>query len=405
MTPFESRLRRWLRTVAILLAAVSCAGLEGADQLQPRPPVERPGIEAARDLDVAAIRELHEGHLDRAIELLSEAAARDPDNGEILADLTLAYLRHGDREFAEFYLNLAVRSSNRIAPSPDALTALGDAYSADNRLDDAIIAWEAAWRFGSRDRALRGKLNRAREELAISRGQRFFGGDHFSIFYDPSLSEPFIATVAVELERHRLAQAAFFDVGPIENQVVILYASRRVFSALDAPDWAAGFFDGKIRVPVASERGLDEALDGLLAHELAHAYISAAAAGRIPPWLEEGVAQYLEGRRSTATEARVAAGSGELPRLQSLDRDFRQRSDRAAALRAYRLSLSAVEFFVARSGEGAISCLIRDLSAGVDSRTAFESSFGADLERLEAEWRARVMSAGGSGKGTSPPVK
>jgi tetratricopeptide (TPR) repeat protein len=350
----------------------------------------RTGRDIARDLDLAARRELGEGRIDRAIELLSEAVAHDPDNGEILADLTLAYLRHGDREFAEFYLNLAIRSGNRVAPSPEALAVLGDAYSSKNRLDDAITAWEAAWRFGSRDRVLRVKVNRARTELALSHGQRFLGGDHFEIFYDVSLSESFIAAVDADLDRHRLAQAAFFGVAPVENQLVILYASRRVFNALEAPDWAAGFFDGKIRVPVASERGLDEALDGLLAHELAHAYFSTVAPGRVPSWLQEGVAQYLEGRRSVLAEARIAAERGTMPALADLDRDFRQRSDRASALRAYRLSLSAVEFLIARSGEGAISCLIRDLAAGESSRAAFESAFGGDAEALEREWQAAI---------------
>ena len=61
------------------------------------------------------------------------------------------------------------------------------------------------------------------------------------------------------------------------------------------PDWAAGINDGTIRVPVLGLEEPSSSLDQLIRHELAHSFLSSKTQGNCPTWLQEGVAQWLEG--------------------------------------------------------------------------------------------------------------
>src|SRR5438094_2112162 len=63
-----------------------------------------------------------------------------------------------------------------------------------------------------------------------------------------------------------------------------------------APDWAQGLFDGKIRLPVEGAMRDGTALDRVLRHEYTHALVHDRTRGRAPTWLSEGLAIACEGR-------------------------------------------------------------------------------------------------------------
>ncbi|HSE63428.1 MAG TPA: tetratricopeptide repeat protein, partial [Thermoanaerobaculia bacterium] len=67
---------------------------------------------------------LEKGDTGRAVELLEEAYGYDPENGLVLALLTLAYVRRSDFPFARFYLDLAEQRAPR-APA-EAYEILGE---------------------------------------------------------------------------------------------------------------------------------------------------------------------------------------------------------------------------------------------------------------------------------------
>jgi len=94
----------------------------------------------------------------------------DEGNGLILAELTLAHLALGDAATARLYLRLAEQRATS-AP-PEVFGVLGDVYERLHRLDDAAAAWEEFARFGGQDPAVLARLRRARDELAVARGQR-----------------------------------------------------------------------------------------------------------------------------------------------------------------------------------------------------------------------------------------
>ncbi len=121
----------------------------------------------------------------------------------------------------------------------------------------------------------------------------------------------------------------------------------RVYPDLDAfrnatgePGWVAARTDGR-RIhlqPVAllRSRGL---VDSTLSHELAHVMMEAQAAPGLPLWFREGIVDYL-GNARTSGVARIPA-----------EADLRQRSDPAAARRAYAEAEAMVASAVRTYGE------------------------------------------------------
>jgi tetratricopeptide (TPR) repeat protein len=325
----------------------------------------------------------------RAIELLSEAAARDSENRSALIHLTLAYLRHGDLEFAEFYFSQSLQQEPSRGEDAETYLRLGDIYEQLNRLPEAIAAWQEVRRLGDKTPGLAAKLERSKVSWAYSHGQRFFGGELFDLYYDPEISAETAELADSFLEKEWLTQATFFGAQLPGHPIVILYAGRRYFHLLDTPDWVGGYYDGRIHVPIDSGSPLGEATFGLLRHELAHAYLHRLSRGRAPAWLQEGLAQYVEGRRTDRRELqRIGARPGGF--LESSTDAFHQRTDRDHARRAYALALSFVEFLARRGGPESAVCLAYSLGAGKTIDAACEESFGEPLSGLERQWIASL---------------
>ena len=145
--------------------------------------------------------------LPQAIELLSEAVGRDPDNGIALANLILAYLKDESFEFAGFYLDLATQTTDRSQPSPDVYRTIGDFYAVRHRLEDAVTAWDYYFRLGGADPAVLARVERTRRELSVTPGQRLLESDHFALYADAVISPEVTAKAEEHLEREYRRQS------------------------------------------------------------------------------------------------------------------------------------------------------------------------------------------------------
>jgi tetratricopeptide (TPR) repeat protein len=330
---------------------------------------------------------LAEGDTGRASELLSEAYALDEGNGLILAELTLCHLRAGDPDAARFYLRLAEENVSH-AP-PEIYAVLGDAYVSLHRLSDAVTAWEEFLRFGGTDPVVLARLSRARDELAVSRGQRSLEFDHFTVFGDPGVPTDVLREAGESLETASAAQSALLGPPPPARQVAVLYGGRAYFSLVSVPDWSSGLYDGKIRVGIEPGEPPD-ALAAVLAHELAHARVRHACGGRAPLWFHEGLAQWSEGRRATVRDTQEAARGDLAASAGALDRTFSRRLSRGAARSSYTQALSLVEHLLALRGEGAVACLLHRLAEGGSFENALAAETGLTEGELFASWRKWV---------------
>ncbi len=323
----------------------------------------------------------------RAVELLEEAYGWDEDNGLALAQLTLAYVREENFPFARFYLELA---EQRFADAPpEVYAALGEVYYTLNRVEDAVLAWEQFERLAGNDPAILKRLARARQELSLSRGQRQLEWEGFSIHSDEAVPPEVAEGVAERLAESYRAQAEFFSARLDASQVVVLYAGRAYFSLVSVPDWVGGVFDGKIRISVDPDSGITPALEGVLAHELAHALIRKASRDRAPGWLHEGLAQWAEGKRLHSRDFREIFAGGRKPAsLQEMEGNLARKSDRAAARANYGEALGLVEYLIQHRGEGAVICLLHDLADGLSIEEALRREAGMTPAELVAAWKS-----------------
>jgi tetratricopeptide (TPR) repeat protein len=349
----------------------------------------RPGTAEARPV-AAELGRIGRGYLEkgdtgRAVELFEEAYGYDPENGLVLALLTLTYVRRSDFPFARFYLDLAEQRAPR-APA-EAYEILGEVYYSLNRLEDALLAWEHFQRLGGDKPAALRRLMKVRQELALASGQRYLETERFSFFWDPAISPVTVERIADRLAATYRVQSAFFGTDLPGVQIVVLYSGRSYFSLVSVPDWVSGVFDGKIRVSLDPDGGLTDELSAVLAHELAHAFIRHASADRAPGWLHEGLAQWWEGKRIPRYEVRDDFRSRSPYTLAEMEGNLARRADRSAARANYVQALALVEYLFERSGEGAVACLVRDLGEGQTFSEALRAETGLTADELFRKWK------------------
>jgi hypothetical protein len=160
----------------------------------------------------------------------------------------------------------------------------------------------------------------------------------------------------------------------------MLYTEQQFRDVTQAPTWAGGIYDGRIRVPGAGAAQSPQLFERVLVHELAHAMIATIAPRGIPAWLHEGLAQHFEGDDAAAARRRVQK-LGVIP-LSYLEGSF-SRLTAAQAGVAYDESLVVVDNLFRRPGMD-WNALFRAL--GESDRTEYTfDSFGLRYSFLEAE--------------------
>ena len=148
---------------------------------------------------------------------------------------------------------------------------------------------------------------------------------------------------------------------------MILFSREGYYDASGAPAWSGGVYDtldGRIRIPIG---GLNESLtpdmEETLIHELTHAFVADRTRGIAPREIHEGLAQYMEGKRS----ANMAAGKY----LTALA------DGRIGGVGGFYLAaLSYVEYLVATRGMGGINDLLRAMGETGDVDDAFKQVHG-----------------------------
>jgi len=157
-----------------------------------------------------------------------------------------------------------------------------------------------------------------------------------------------------------------------------------------APPWAAGFMMpsqrlGAIRAAQAARYPYGT-LESVLAHEVAHLLLHDAAAQRLPPWFQEGVATWV-GRRWSLEDAMVYSGAlltTSLPRLAELEGFFDASAGEARL--AYATSFSFVSWSIGRHGPTLPREVVRAAHT-LPFAEAWRAVTGGSLADAEASWR------------------
>ena len=321
--------------------------------------------------------ELSRESSDEAVEQYNASlafAAKQP-NLLLVNLVSLAYvqLRRSEYSAALEYLQRA----RTVAPSSLWVAELsGWAYYGLDRMDEAIAQWQAAQSIHPTPEvaALIEKAQRDREaegEFRESETHRFI------LRYQGNATPQLATDVLRTLEEHFRTLQTELRFTPGEPIAVVLYTQQTFRDVTRAPSWAGAANDGRIRVPVQGLTSVSDQLSHVLMHELTHSFIRQKTQGRCPQWLDEGLAQWMEGRRSESTALPLVAAyeQGMHPPVKQMEGSWAAFSGQSASF-AYAWSLASVESIIANSGMWGIERLLGELAAG----SAVESALGTSLQ-------------------------
>jgi hypothetical protein len=195
-------------------------------------------------------------------------------------------------------------------------------------------------------------------------------GERFTVSFEGPAEEE-LATRALEsLDR------AYWRIGdllgatyPLNPIPVVLYTREQFHDVTRSPAWAAGAFDGMIRVPVRGALDKSEELDRVLAHEFTHALVRGLARRGVPTWLNEGLASAVESDSTSWAQERMQKSGTTIP-LADLTTSFGRLNGDQAEL-AYAESALVVRRMLDEAGGFAVAQLLRDLGDGVELNAAF----------------------------------
>jgi tetratricopeptide (TPR) repeat protein len=226
------------------------------------------------------------------------------------------------------------------------------------------------------DPAAEALLARLDRELESSRGMAQRGSLHFRVRFEGETDDALGKALLEVLEDKHALLTRTLGYEPRVEIPVILYPRQTFRAVSNSPDWAGAtysHFDGRIRIGTrdltAGFVPLD--LERLLTHELVHVFVDWRTGGRAPRDINEGLAQYLSGKR---LGYRLAASRTVIRDGEMSVRDF------------YDSALSFVEYLVGRYGQASMNDLLKRMGELGDVDQAFRRAYGQGYAQLREEW-------------------
>ncbi len=317
-----------------------------------------------------------------AIDHYRESLSFAPDNLALLLNLAILYLHQSQYASALEPLDHA----RRVAPdSADVAKLTGWAYYGANKMDQAVAEWKRAESLRHDpdvERALAKAERDKNEEESYREGETA----HFVLKYSGSATPDLARGILRALEDDFNDIESQLDFTPPEPIGVILYTEQGFADITRAPSWAGAINDGRIRIPVQGLSSVTPELARVLKHELTHSFIGQKTHGRAPTWVQEGVAQFMEGRRTTGTAGALvaAAGQGGVPSLESLEGSWLSLSGNQASI-AYAWSLAAIESIIETGGIGDVSRLLGSIATSPNTAQALRDALHTDYSDLQQQ--------------------
>jgi tetratricopeptide (TPR) repeat protein len=319
--------------------------------------------------------------IQEAAQYFERALALDPQSAMSLLGAGLAAHLQGQAAPAKMRLRQALQIDGTLTP---ASLLLGVLLYKDGDLDGAIRVYEDAVVHAPEEPQLVSRLERWRQEAALHDSFRKTMSTNFTVLFEGPAEEALAAKALEALE------AAYWRVGtalftyPPEPITVVLYTQEQFRDITRSPNWAAGLYDGKIRVPVRGALEQSDELERVLAHEFTHALVRSLAPRNVPTWLNEGLAGVFERGDLGWAETIVRDAPALIP-LERLHGSFSGLSNAQAKL-AYAESALATRRLIDQAGAPPVVALLQDLAADVEFGVAFNQRMLMSYADFQRTW-------------------
>ncbi len=327
----------------------------------------------------AAQFELGRGDIERALAEERTALSFAPEQPVLLMNVAYLHLRKSEHRQSLDYLERA----RRVAPdSADVAKLAGWAYYGMNKIDQAVAEWKRALALRP-DAEVQAALDKAQRDKAAEENFKENESSHFTLRYTGAAEPALAREVLRALEVHFTAIKSELNFTPPEPIGVILYTQETFADITRAPGWVGALNDGRIRVPVQGLSSVNSELSRVLKHELTHSFIQQKTHGRCPVWLQEGLAQWMEGQRSGENAAALVQIFDEkrAAPLAALEGSWMRLPPEAAGY-TYAWALANVEYIVQTAGMSDVSRILDRIAADDSTEAAIRDVLRGDYNEL-----------------------
>ena len=332
---------------------------------------------------IAGKFEFEHGNIAQSRQYFESALRFQPDNSTILVYYAALLVRTGNAAQALPYAERAVRTA---PSSPDAYTMLGYSQFASDHTKEAVASWKRSLELRP-DATVQQFLAKAQREQTVESDFSQGESSHFVLHYEgKQTSDALRGQILAALESDYDDLVRDLGTPPRDNIVVTLYTEQAFFDVTRAPSWAGGINDGKLRIPISGLTSMTSELAHVLKHELAHSFIAKLSGGRCPPWLHEGIAQFVEPRRLSSEGHQLSLlfkAQRNIP-LNALEGSFNRFSGSEAYV-AYAESLAAVTYINDSYGMSDIQRILERISQGNSTEAALRATIHSDYGQFETD--------------------
>jgi len=344
-------------------------------------------VARAIEAESAASRfEFDRNNFAAALRHAERALSFAPGQVPLLLNAAYLHLKRGEYQSALDQIETARRSSPDLADIPK---LAGWADYGLNRLSDAVKEWKHSQQLHP-DPEVAAALQKAERDLDLDNAFHEGRSAHFDLHYYGGAAPELAREALQALEADFDEISAALNYTPKDPIAVTLYTNQDFRDITQAPGWVGALNDGRIRVPVQGLSDVTPDLARVLKHELTHSFITEKTHGRCPTWLQEGTAQWMEGRR---TDTAAAAELLDLynqhadPSLSILEPAWMNLQPGFAGV-AYKWSLAVVETIEA-TGPGDLERILDRIDQGVSTQDAVRATMHlsyADLNTATADY-------------------
>jgi tetratricopeptide (TPR) repeat protein len=358
------------------------------DSIIRRGPEQGPG----QELNVKGITELNAGNPSVAVVALREASRLEPDNHIIARNLSIALAREanemsGDEEAA---IKLLTESLQIWPKNPEGLDGLSTIHFQAARykdaLDHALVLQDIM-----PDRADLGEYVRhLQKKVADEKGMSFEQGDHFRLLYSDEKRLEYEGEILSILQTQLDSLTVALGIFP-DKPIDVLLLTEDLGTRADPLDpFLEGLYDGQIRLYMGE--GIDDRKKLILTvrHEMVHALLHRAA-GNLPGWVQEGLAQkageepaedhLMAVRRYIAREV----SEGYRVDLSTMGISFIN-MENVSRTRAYATSLLFMDYLSRVYGNSFIPRFVAELTSGVSPGDALMTLTGYSFAQLQVSF-------------------
>ena len=238
---------------------------------------------------------------------------------------------------------------------------------------------------------------------------------NFTSFYSPrftlhiestnqksiSLTPEQLATKAMSLLDDTHSELTRIFKSDTSGSIELKFLSPEEFTKhTGAPEWtSAMYLKDEISIPITPDSVKPKEMHRAIRHEYVHAFIAKLSKYKCPAWLDEGLAQIIEGQANPilAPSLRHWASLNDIFALNDLKDGFTTMED-ASVPAAYAQSYFATRMLIQTKGISAVTKYLRLLSRGKSSDRAFTVAFKQPQASFEKKLSRSIKRWANSGK-------